>query len=86
MGVEPDESPATIIKAIYLLTEDKDFIRYRDKGFTLVFDRWEELSERLETVVRPVNGKLLFNKQFHKKLAEPLVSGMQEFLRKGPGV
>jgi hypothetical protein len=52
--------------------ENKDFVRHMDKGFTLVFDRWEELSERLETVVKPVNGKVMFNKKFHQKSAEPL--------------
>ena len=55
-----------------------------DKGFTLVFDRFEELSERLEAVVKPVNGKVMFNKKFHKKIAAPLVSSMSQFLRKGP--
>ena len=84
IGVEPDESPASVIKAVYLLTENKDFVQHMDKGFTLVFDRFEELSERLEAVVKPVNGKVMFNKKFHKKIAAPLVSSMSQFLRKGP--
>ncbi len=82
--VEPDESPASIIKAVYLLTENKDFVRTMDKGFTLVFDRWEELSERIEAVVKPVNGKILFSKTFHKKIAAPLVSSFSQFANKGP--
>lgn len=84
IGVEQDESPASVIKAVYLLTENKDFVRHMDKGFTLVFDRWEELSERLESVVKPVNGKVMFNKKFHQKIAAPLVSSINEFLKKGP--
>lgn len=82
--VEPDESPASVIKAVCLLTENKDFARHMDKGFTLVFERFEELSERIESVVRPVNGKVLFNKNFHKKIAAPLVTSFSQFLKKGP--
>jgi hypothetical protein len=81
---EKDESPASVIKAVYLLTENKDFLQHRDKGFTLVFDRWEELSARLESVVKPVNGQVVFNKNFHKKIAAPLVSSMKQFLKNGP--
>jgi len=81
--VEPDESPASIIKAVYLLTENKDFVRTMDKGFTLVFDRWEELSDRIEAVVKPVNGKILFNEKFHRKIAAPLVSSFSQFAKKG---
>lgn len=42
-GVEPDEKPETFLKHIYILTEDKDFVRYMHKGFTLIFDCHEEL-------------------------------------------
>ena len=84
IGVERDDSPASVVKAVFLLTENKDFVRHMKKGFTLVFDRWEELSERIEGVVKPVNGKVLFNKKFHEKIAAPLVISMKEFLAKGP--
>jgi hypothetical protein len=82
--VEPDESPATLIKAVYLLTENKDFARHKDTGFTLVFDRFEELSDRIEAVVKPVNGKVMFNKGFHHKIAAPLLSSFSQFVKKGP--
>ena len=82
--VESDESPASIIKAVYLLTENKDFVPKMDKGFTLVFDRWNELSERIEAVVKPVNGKILFSKNFHKKIAAPLVLSFSQFAMKRP--
>lgn len=81
--VEPDESSGSIIKAVYLLTENKDFSRHMNKGFTLVFDRFEELSEKIEAVVKPVNGKVLFNKRFHKKIAAPLVDSFSQLTNKG---
>ena len=70
-GVEGDESPANILKHIYLLTEDEKFVIHRDKGFTLVLDRYEELSDRIEGIIKPVNGRLLFNKNFTTKLRSP---------------
>lgn len=84
IGAEQDESPANVIKSIYLLTENMAFQRHKNKGFTLVLDRWEELSERIEGIVKPVNGKVMFNKKFHEKIAAPLLAGMNEFLRNRP--
>ncbi|MBK7691923.1 MAG: hypothetical protein IPJ31_12695 [Bacteroidetes bacterium] len=81
--VEPNESPESVIKAVYLLTENKDFVKHMDKGFTLVFDRFEELSERIEKIVKPVNGKVMFNNNFHQKIAAPLVSSFSQFVKKG---
>jgi hypothetical protein len=84
MCVEPDESPANIIKAVYLLTVDKDFVQHINKGFTLVFERWEELDDRIEGLVKPVNGKIMFNKKFHKKIAEPMVTSFKDLLKNRP--
>ena len=80
IGVEPNESAESVLKSIYLLTEHKDFVRHIDKGFTLVFDRFEELSERIEAIVKPLYGKILFDKGFHKKIAAPLLDGFSPFL------
>ena len=71
-GVEQDEGPANVLKHIYLLTEDENFVRHRDKGFTLVLDKFEELSERIEGIVKPVGGQLLYDKSFHSKIARPI--------------
>lgn len=74
-GVEEDDSPANILKHIHLLTEDEKFVIHRDKGFTLVLDRYEELSERIEGIIKPVNGQLLFNKSFHNQITKPMREG-----------
>ena len=81
MNVERDESPASVIKAVRMLTKDKDFALHMHKGFTLVFDRFEELEEQIKAVLKPVNGKVLFHKAFHKKIAAPLVKEMGAFLK-----
>ena len=82
--VERDESNASVIKAVYLLTENKEFALHMKKGFTLVIDRWEDLSERIEAIIKPVNGKILFSKNLHEKIAAPLVSSFSEFAKRGP--
>lgn len=81
ISIEPDESPASVIKAIYLLTENEDFKLHRDNGFTLVFDKWEQLSDRIESIITPFDGKVLFNKRFHEKISMPLVLGMNELMK-----
>lgn len=79
--MEPNESADSVVKAVYLLTENKDFVRNMHEGFTLVFDRWEELSERLNAVVKPMNGNIIFDKAFHTHIAKPLVSTFSLFLQ-----
>jgi hypothetical protein len=81
--VEPDESDDSVLKAVYLLTENKDFVKHIHNGFTLVFDRFEELSERIERVVKPVGGKILFNKELNQKIAAPVIESFAQFLKKG---
>jgi hypothetical protein len=79
MGVEPNENPETILKNIYLLTEDPNFLLHRDNGFTLVLDRFEELSERIEGIIKPVHGQVLYDKRFHGEIAKPLLEGLKRF-------
>lgn len=78
-GVEEDESPANILKHIYLLTDDGKFVIHRDKGFTIVLDRYEELSERIEGIIKPVGGQLLCDKNFHGKIARPIRESFLNF-------
>lgn len=80
-GVEPNENSENIIKHVYLLTEDKAFLKHRDKGFTLVLDRFEELSERIEGIIKPVNGRLLYDKKFHDKIAKPVRVSLSKYVK-----
>jgi hypothetical protein len=79
MGVEPNENPENILKHIYLLTEDPNFVLHRDQGFTLVLDRYEELSERIEGIIKAVHGRVLYDKKFHREIIKPLLEGLKEF-------
>ena len=80
-GVESDESPENIIKHVYLLTEDKEFVRHRDKGFTLVLEKYEELSDRLKGIIKSVNGRLLYDKKFHDRITKPVRESLGKFTK-----
>ena len=82
-GVEKDESPANVLKHIYLLTEHEAFLLHRDKGFTIVLNRFEELSDRIDSMIKPVNGRLIYNKKFHSQIARPVRSSFKNLLLKG---
>ena len=71
MGIETNESPETVLKQVYMLTENPDFIRHMHKGFTLVFDRFEELEEKINAILKHVHGKAIFDKEFNKRIAAP---------------
>jgi len=79
-GVEQDESPKSVLKHIYLLTEDPDFVQTRNKGFTLVLNRYEELTDEINKIITPVKGKLLFDKKFHNKIASPVLKSFSQMI------
>jgi len=79
-GVEPDKKPESILKHIYLLTENPDFVRHMHKGFTLVLDEHLELAEKITAILKTVNGKLMYDKDFHEKIARPVVKSFSQML------
>ena len=50
-GSELNEKSETVLKHISLLTEDKNFVQHRRKDFTLVFDRYLELSDQINAIL-----------------------------------
>jgi len=82
IGVDKNKNPETVLKHIYLLTEDKDFIKPMFKGFTLVLSEHEELKDRINGIISTVKGKLLFDKEFNHKISLPLLRSLGEFLEK----
>jgi hypothetical protein len=78
LGVDRDKNPETVLKNIYFLMENPEFVKHIDNGFTLVLGEYEELSERIQAILNPVNGKLLFNKSFNNFLALPFLKHFSE--------
>jgi len=64
-GTEKDNKPETVLKHIYLLTEHRDFVKHLDKGFTLVLHKHEELATRIISIIKPLEGSLLIDEEFH---------------------
>ena len=80
-GIEIDENPETILKHIYLLMEDKDFVKHIDKGFTLVLADYQDLSDRINAIISSVNGKLIYDREFNQRINLPVIQSFGEFLR-----
>jgi len=78
-GVEGNNDPETLIKHIGLLMENRDFLHHRDKGFTLVLEKGEALSDQIERIIEPVNGRLLYDKAFHTRIAKPVLESLGGF-------
>jgi hypothetical protein len=82
LGVERDESPESVLKNVYLLTEHKDFKSHNNHGFTLVFEDNETLAERIEAIVKSEGGKVIYNKTYNNFIANPFLLAMSKHLKK----
>lgn len=80
LGVERDENPKTILKNIYFLIEQPDFVKHIDLGFTLVLGEHEELTNEINAILKPVKGKLMFNKGFNSYLSNPVLKSFRDSL------
>jgi hypothetical protein len=81
LSVEREESPETVLKNVYFLMENPQFVPYMAKGFTLVFEKYEDLSERISKILEPAGGKWLFDKPFNHYLSDPVVQSLVDYLK-----
>ena len=81
LGVERDKKPETILKNIYFLMEHPDFVKHLGQGFTLVLEEFQELAPKIESIIAPEQGKILFNKSYNNLIANPVLLSFRE-LRK----
>lgn len=81
-GFETDDSPESIIKHIYLLTEDPDFLVHRNSGFTLVMHKYKELESRIKNIIEPINGKVIFDPEYVNKMMVPVLKSMLQHIKK----
>lgn len=82
LGVETEKSANAVLKNIYFLIEHPDFVKHLKAGveFTLVLEEYEEWAERIENILRPAGGKLLFSKGFNNQLANPVLKSIRDSL------
>ena len=80
LGAEPELNAESVLKNIYLMCETPEFREHNTVGFTLVLDDFEELKDRIEAVIRPDNGRVLFNKTYNNFITNPLLISMDQYL------
>lgn len=81
LEIERDENPETVLKNIYLLTEHKEFSDKNKKGFTLVFEDNENLAPQIETIIKSLNGKIMFNKTYNNFISNPVLYSLLQFMK-----
>lgn len=81
LEIERDENPETVLKNIYLLTEHKEFSDKNKKGFTLVFEDNENLAPQIETIIKSLNGKVMFNKTYNNYISNPVLYSLLQFMK-----
>jgi hypothetical protein len=82
LGVEPVVTNDLVVKYIYLLTEHPDFEPYSNQGFTLVLEEHSDLAPRIEAILQPCKGKVLFDKALNNSLSNPVLIHLMGSLRK----
>ena len=81
-GFETNDSPENILKHIYLLTEHPDFLVHMNKGFTLVMHKYKELEPRITNIIKPINGKVIFDPEYVNKMMMPVLKDMFRHIQK----
>lgn len=81
-GFEIDDSPESILKHIYLLTEHPDFLIHMNNGFTLVMHKYKELEPRINNIINPIKGKVVFDPEYVNKMMMPVLKDMLQHINK----
>ncbi|OFY94678.1 MAG: hypothetical protein A3K10_17965 [Bacteroidetes bacterium RIFCSPLOWO2_12_FULL_31_6] len=75
-GVETNDDPENILKHIYLLTEHPYFTKHIKAGFTLVLHKYKGLEPRINSIIKPLNGNVLFDGQYVNKVMVPVLKNI----------
>lgn len=79
LGAEKKDDEATLIACVERLMNNPDFIRHRGKGFTLIFDKYRELSRQISCVIVPYGGTIMFDDYLNHKISLPVLQSMADF-------
>lgn len=80
-GFENTDSPENVLKHIYLLTEHPDFIIHMNNGFTLVLHKYKELEQRINSIINPMKGKVVFDPEYVNKMMMPVLKDMLRHIK-----
>lgn len=80
IGTDRNDNPETLIKHVYLLTENSAFILNRKNEYTLVFEKYEELSDKIKAIIIGVNGKLIIDKEYNYYISNRRLSNLKQYI------
>ena len=80
LGVERDRSDETVLKNVYYLIENPEFAKHLGNGFTLVLEEFEALAPRIEAIIAPADGTLLFAKRYNNEITNPVLLSFREMI------
>lgn len=81
-GVESQLNDFIFLKHIQLLTEDAEFLKHRDNGFTLVLHKFEHLIPSINKIIQPLNGKVIINDPFVAHIVAPFLKSLYQGMGK----
>ncbi|MEJ1238991.1 hypothetical protein WBG78_12730 [Chryseolinea sp. T2] len=73
LGVEPEVTDDVVMKHIYLLTEHPEFEPHCKDGFTLVMEDHSKLAQKIQSIIGPCKGTVLFDKALNNSLSNPVL-------------
>lgn len=76
LGLERDKLADTVLQNVYRLVDHPFFQDYRGEGFTLLIEEFETLADRMEKIVNPSGGKVLYNRALTNEVIHPVLASM----------
>lgn len=80
LGTGKDREIENVLINLGKLMQHKDFLKHRDKGFTMVFHKYEEYRPAIEAILLPNNGKMVVDDLFLTKKMMPVIKEMYKFM------
>lgn len=79
-GYEQQLNDEAIKKQIINLTEHKDFkpVAQKQKSFTIVLPDYESILPELNTLLTPLGGKAIVNKEYSDKITKPVIRELEK--------
>ena len=81
LGVEPEVTDDVVLKHIYLLTEHPEFEPHCKDGFTLVLEEHSKLAKKIQSIIGPGKGIVIFDKALNNSLSNPVLIHLMGSLR-----
>lgn len=82
LGIEREKSTDQVLKNVYRLMEHPFFAGYKGEGFTLLVEDFDNLTERIQAILKPSHGKVLYDRELTNQVIHPVLASMARSLGK----